>query len=267
VKYVDIDGVATYLHHRGQTTLPDEPPDLSRGEVILGLHGAGGNGGYFDDLIGALAERHSPLAFDQPAHGRSGGLDSLGSIERMAAFTRALIGKLGIRAPVLFGHSMGGAVAQLYALESPEEVRALVLCSTGARFGRSSELLEMVQRVAEGKARRAFTRDPFSPKTPDEVVRRGWMEDAKTDPRAGYGDLLACHGWDIADRLGEIRRPTLILVGEDEFPPLLEQADLLAAGIPGARKRIIPEAGHALPLEQPGAVAGAICEFLEEALG
>jgi pimeloyl-ACP methyl ester carboxylesterase len=265
-KYFTVDGVATYVHHRGPTTPPGVPPELSRGEPILCLHGAGGNGAYLDDLLSALATEHSPLAFDQPGHGRSGGLDSLGSIQRMATFTRGVISELGAGAPVLFGHSMGGAVAQRYALENPDGVRALVLCSSGARFEVPTDLVEMVRRVTEGKARRAFTRDAFSPKTPDEVVHRGWREDAKTDPRTNYGDLLACQGWDVNDRLGEIGVPTLVLVGQDEHPPLLEQADVLAAGIPGARKVVVSAAGHALPLEQPRAVAEAVCEFLGETL-
>ena len=126
-KYFSIDGVATFVHHTGSTTLPDVPPDLSRGETVVCLHGAGGNGGQFQQVLAGLAAEHSPLAFDQPAHGRSAGLDSLGSLERMAGFTRALLGVLGIESPVLLGHSLGGAVALQCALDGGPRVRALVL--------------------------------------------------------------------------------------------------------------------------------------------
>jgi pimeloyl-ACP methyl ester carboxylesterase len=262
-KYVYIDGVATFLHHTGATTLPGDPPELSRGKSILCLHGGGGNGGFFRDLITRLGEHHSPLTFDQPGHGRSGGLDSLGSVERMAAFARALSDKLGLHRPVLFGHSMGGAVALQWALEDPESVRALVLCSTGAQLPVPDEFIEATRKITEGKLRRIFRRDAYSPKTSDEVVRRGWMEDAKTDPRATYGDLLACNGWDVTDRLEEVRVPTLVIHGEDEFPVLAEQSEALASRIPNATRRVLPAAGHALPLEQPDALAGAIVEFLE----
>lgn len=265
-KYFVVEGIATRVCHTGPTTLPDEPPDLSRGETILCLHGAGGNGGYFADLLRDLSARHSPLAFDQPGHGRSGGLDSLGSIERMAAFLGAFIDKLGLRPPVLLGHSMGGAVALRYALDRPDAVRALVLCGSGARFRVPEELLETERRVTEGKERRRFTRDAFSPRTPDEIVRRGWMEDARTDPRAAYGDLLACAQWDAMDRLAQIRVPTLVVVGEDEQPRLLEQSELLATRLRDARRRVIAESGHALPLEKPAALAAAVEEFLAEAL-
>ena len=71
-KYFAIDGIATYFHHLGPTTLPEELPDLSRGEALLYLHGAGGNGSFVLPLAERLAERHSPITFDFPGHARSG---------------------------------------------------------------------------------------------------------------------------------------------------------------------------------------------------
>ncbi len=262
VQYTYVDGAPIYLRHAGPTTLPGVLPPLVRGYPVLCLHGSGGNSGYHSDLIEALAANHSPLAFDQPGHGRSGGLDSLGSVERMALLTRALVQKLGISRPVLLGHSLGGAVALRYALDSPDELRAIVLCGSAARFGTAPEMVEGVRRVTQGRERRAFLRDAFSPKTSDEVVRRGWREDMKTDPRVILGDLLAAQAWDVTAELGAVRVPTLVLVGEDEHPRLKAQAELLSREIPGARMRTFPEAGHALPLEQPHAVAEAVSEFL-----
>ncbi len=262
-KYFTVDGVPTFVHHTGPTTLPDTVPDLSRGETVLCLHGAGGNGGYLGDILDGLSGRQSPIAFDQPGHGRSGGIDSLGSIDRMAEFTRAFVNKLGLRPPVLLGHSMGGAVAQEYALAHPGDVRALVLVASSCRFPVPQDRIDQLRLVTEGKARRAFVKDAFSPKTDDVIVRRGWGEDLKTDPRVGYGDMLACVGWSN-DRLAEIAVPTLVIVGEDEFEVLRGESDRLAAEIPNARKVEIPAAGHAVPIEQPAAVCEAIQDFLAE---
>ena len=263
-KYFSIDGVATHLHHTGPTTLPDVVPDLSRGQRVVCLHGAGGNGAVFADLLERLAERHSPIAFDQPAHGRSGGLDSLGSIERMSAFTQALLAKLGVERPVLLGHSMGGAVALQVALERPDGLAGLVLCGSAARLPVPEEIVEQMRRVTEGKERRIFRRDAYSPATPPEILRRGFMEDLKTDPRAGYGDLLACRDWNVEDRLGEVQVPALVITGEDEIEPLRAQADLLAERLPQGRAVAVAKAGHMAPLEQADAVAEAVAGFLEE---
>jgi len=263
-KYFRIDGVATFFHHRGPSTLPEVVPDRGRGERVLCLHGVGGNGAVFDPLLDLLAERHEPAAFDQPGHGRSGSLDSLGSIERMAGFTRALWEKLNVREPVLLGHSMGGAVALQLALEHPGEVRGLVLLGAGARFDGTDEGAEYMRLVSEGKARRRFDKEIYSPETKPDVMQRGFMESLKTDPRAVYGDMLAIAGCDLVSRLGDVRVPTLVVVGEDEKPRMREQADLFLESIPGARRVDVPAAGHQIHLEQPGAVAAAVESFLGE---
>lgn len=259
-KYATIEGIATYVHHVGPTTLPEVVPDLSRGETVVCLHGSGGNGAIFDETLAALAAEHSPLALDLPAHGRSGGLDGLGSIERMASFVGAFLDKWGIAKPALVGHSMGGAVALQLARERPGAVGALVLCSSAARF--TGAAIPAVTRVVLGKDRRPFLRDAYGPKAPPEVLRRGFLEELKTDPRVLLGDLEACRAFDATESLGGIGAPTLVVVGEDD--DVRAQSDVLAARIPGARLRVIPEAGHMLPLERPAALAEAVLEFLRE---
>ena len=90
------------------------------------------------------------------------------------------------------------------------------------------------------------------------------MEDARTDPRVGYGDLIACRDWEARDRLGAVGVRTLVVVGADEQALLAEQAERLASEIPGARKIVIPKAGHLAHFEQPDAVADAVEAFLAE---
>lgn len=209
-----------------------------------------------------LAAEHSPLAFDQPGHGRSGGLESLGAIDRMAEFLGAFSDKLALSRPVLVGHSLGGAVALEYALHEPGRVGALILCCSAARFPDQEARIERLRRVTEGKVRREFRPDFFSPSTAQEVVGRGIMEWARTDPRVEYGDLVACREWQAESRLSEIDVPTLVISAEDDLPAMREQSDRLSEGIPGARKAVIPKAGHYAPFEQPEAVAGAILAFL-----
>ena len=110
-KYVDVDGYAVNYFHTGQTTLPPVVPDVSKGKLILYIHGAGSNGHFANKLLDILSATHSPLSFDFPAHGRSSGIDSLGSITAYSDFTYKLWKTLGVRPAVLMGHSMGGAIA------------------------------------------------------------------------------------------------------------------------------------------------------------
>jgi pimeloyl-ACP methyl ester carboxylesterase len=259
-KYAAVEGVATYVHHVGRTTLPELAPDLSRGETLVCLHCSGGNGAMFDGVLEALAAEHSPLALDLPGHGRSGGLDSLGSVERMAGFVGAFLERWGIARPALLGHSMGGAVALRLALDRPAAVRALVLVASGARFRGAA--LPRIERVVAGKERRPFFRDAYSPSAAPDVLRRGFLEDLKTDPRALAGDLAACRAFDVEGELGRVAVPTLVVLGEDEDPEQRARGERLAERIAGARLARIAGAGHMVPLEQPAALASAVGAFL-----
>ena len=263
-KYVLIDGVATYLHHTGATTLPDTPPATSEGEVVLCLHGTGRHGGDFKPLLAALEAHHSPMAFDQPGHGRSGSLDSLGAIDRMRDFTRALAEKLALRPHVLVGHSLGGAVALDYALAHPADVRGLVIVSAGAGFSFSDELLENARLVTEGKRRRDFDPKAFAAGADPGVMRQAFMSGMKTDPRATYGDLLACADWQRRDDVARIETPTLVVHGDAEREPVIAEADRLVESLPNASKTVVAQAGEMLLYEQPAAVAAEVTAFLEK---
>ena len=261
-KYLSIDGVSTFVCHTGPTTLPDVAPDCSRGRTLVCLHDAGGNADVFSGLLARLGESQSPLAFDQPGHGRSAGLDSLGSIERMAVFTRAFCAKLGLRSPVLLGHGLGAAVALQCALDDPDAVGAVVACGCGARSQVEAADVELIGRVSQGKERRPFFKDHYSPASGPDVLRAGFMQGIKTDPRATYGDLQALASWSVEDRLGTLSVATLVVRGADETEALAASADSLSQALNGEPARVVPEAGRMLPLEQPEGLAREVVEFL-----
>ncbi len=258
-KYISIDGVATFVHHTGATTLPEVIPLRGTGAPVLCLHDAGGNGAEFRALLERIGRTHDAFAFDQPAHARSAGLDSLGSIERLAAFSQALGDKLGLETPVLLGHGMGAAIALQCSLDAPEFVRALILVGAGARFEVPSEKLEITRRVTEGKEARPFDRGVYAKSTSPEVMRAAFMQSVKTDPRATLGDYRALQGCTVGSRLGEISVPTLVVAGAEDAC----DAQGLATGISGARLVEIPDAGHAILHEQPDALFDGVLEFLE----
>ena len=260
-KYVRVDGVATFVHHVGPTTLPERPPALSRGETIVCLHDANGNGAIFSDLLARLEPKHSPLAFDRPGHARSGSLDALTSIAAMADFTRGLCDAFGIASCVALGSSMGGSIALELALAAPERTRGLVLVGAGARWDVPDAYVEKLRLITEGKARREFIRADYSAHASPDVMRRGFMEELKTDPRVVHGNMLALRGWDRVEDLGHVTCPTLVVVGEDDAE-MRGEADRLAADIARAKLVVVPKCGHGVEREQPEALADAVLEFL-----
>ncbi len=261
-KYVNVNGTAVQYFHSGRTTLPGVTPDVSRGELLLFIHGAGSNGNTWSRQLSAFGDAHSPLAFDFPGHGRSGGTEGLKSIDAYRDCLGAFIDVLRLRAGVLIGRSMGGAIAMAYALAHPQRVRGLVLVATAARFELPQAILDTWQNVMLGRAQQPFSTDAFSPQTDFAVMREAWMEQVKTDPRVRYYDFVACNAFDITAQLRAIRVPTLIIAGRDDSVTPLPRSEVLHQGIPGSTLVVIDDAGHTVPAEKPVEFNAAVSEFL-----
>ncbi len=266
-KYLHVDDTALYVVHDGPTTLPGRPPQVDGAGAVLALHDAGRHGWDFSHVREAFAEvANAPnlITFDQPGHGRSGELDSLGDVGRLAALVRATIGRLELDRPVLAGHGLGGAAALRVALDAPDTVAGVVVIGCGATLPVDDDAYALMQRVTEGKARRPFDVSVFAEGTPQDIMRPYFMEGMKTDPRATFGDMTACRGFDEGARATGLTVPLLVVVGEHERAPVRAAADALASATPTARLEVIEGAGHALPVEASAAVASLLRSFTEE---
>ena len=148
------------------------------------------------------------------------------------------------------------------ALRYSDMVEGLALTCTAPKFDIPAELIETWESVMKGRQGQPFNRASCSPKTPQEVVQQGWMEQIKTDPRVRCLDLIACQKVDLTDQLGDIKVRTLILAGEDDNTAPIAQAEVLRDGIPNSELSVIPDSGHWLPLEKPEEACAAIQGFL-----
>lgn len=263
-KYVTVNGTPVHYYHTGRSTLPGAVPELNRGELLLFIHGDGSNGHTWYRQLDAFAPAHSPLAFDFPGHGRSGGIESLLSIEAYRDCLGAFVQALALRPAVLVGWSMGGAVAVAYALAHPQRVRGVVLVATAARFALPEATLATWKDVMRGRLQQPFTTEAFSPKTDFTIAREAWMEQVKTDPRVRYYDMLACNRCDLSSRLADLRTPTLIVAGRDDTVTPVASAEALHRGIRGAQLVIVDDAGHHLPTEKALEFHAAVSAFLTE---
>jgi 3-oxoadipate enol-lactonase/4-carboxymuconolactone decarboxylase len=251
----------------GQTTLPGVVPDLSRGRKIIMVHGAGSNGHSWHNQVDYFGRAHSPVAIDLPAHGRSSGVEGLKTVQEYSDFVVAFLDALSIGSAVIAGRSMGGAIAMDMALRYPRRVEAIVPVVTAARFNISPKRIEALRGVAMGRAPQAFVTDGYSPATVKdrfEVVREGWMEQIKTDPRVRYTDIVACTRCDLLEKIAEIDKPTIIFAGAHD--PITTPADgeLIHGRIRGSKLNVIADAAHQLPNEQPAQINSAIENFLSE---
>jgi pimeloyl-ACP methyl ester carboxylesterase len=224
------------------------------------IHGAGGSALSWIRQLEGLADAASVVAIDLPGHGQSGG-DGCSSVEEYAALVERFVETLELGRIVLGGHSMGGAVALTFALMNSHLIEGLILAGTGARLKVLPEIFERLQSdYAQGCA---FVTDlGFSPTAPEGLkngVRTGMR---MMPPQVTIGDFTACNNFDVMDRTGTLKVPTLAVCGQDDRLTPPNYSRFLAERISLARLAVVEQAGHYVHLEQPDTVNAAIRQFL-----
>jgi len=232
------------------------------GRVPLVLvHGAGEN-----HLAWPAALRRmtgiAVYALDLPGHGKSSG-DGRSTITEYADFLAQWLDALKIDRAVLAGHSMGGAIAQQFALAYPHRSTALILIATGARLRVAPQILDLARSDLPAAAD-WITEYEWGPDTPEQMKQLGKQQLLANRPDVIYGDYVACNAFDVIDRLGDIRAPALVVGGTADRMTPPKYASFLAERIPHARLALIEGAGHMVMLEREREVALPIEQFLRD---
>jgi pimeloyl-ACP methyl ester carboxylesterase len=191
----------------------------------------------------------------------------------------AILDQLNVKDAIVLGHSMGGRVAQLLALEYRERVNKLILASSGASFPGPPGLpltmcKEMIEwgyekYVREHTIQVGFT-DEFVKTHPDRLEAFFRVRLANLYPVEFYlRHVLARQAHDTSRRLEDIRVPTLIMVGEKEGDPNVvmshrTSSDILAKGIPDAKLVVLPNQKHNYFASDPETAHKVVREFLME---
>lgn len=226
--------------------------------VVL-VHGAGGSRLHWPGNLRRLPGA-TVYTLDLPGHGRSGGW-GCDTIDGYAAAIADFLRAAGVEQAVIAGHSMGGAIAMCMALDFADLVSGLVLIATGARLRVAPAILGGIQDNFEQSVE-LITGYAWSAQAPAHLVSRGRRGLLETDPAVLLSDFTACDRFDVMGRLGEIRVPTLVVIGTaDQLTPP-KYSLFLASHIPGALLAVIDGAGHMVMLEKPEEVEKAVREFL-----
>jgi 2-succinyl-6-hydroxy-2,4-cyclohexadiene-1-carboxylate synthase len=235
-------------------------------ENVVLLHGFGGTRRAWDGVIAALdRERYRPLALDLPGHGAAA------QSERPITFTACVEAVLDASPErfALAGYSLGGRVALHVALTAPERVARLVLVASSpgiedaaeraARRTSDDALASDLERIPFEEFIERWRTQPLFAAEPPEVGSLARADQRRNQPEAlaavmrglGTGEMQPLWG-----RLGELRMPVTVLVGErdQKFRALGERMVTLLAH---ARLMVVA-GGHGLPLENPVGVAGAL---------
>jgi pimeloyl-ACP methyl ester carboxylesterase len=261
--HVETNGIATFYEDAGQ------------GPAVVLVHGHGADLRLWDLQIPSLLETgYRVIRYDVRGHGRSSAPPSGYTWQNYALDLRDLLDRLGVSKAHVAGLSMGGGISLQFALDFPERVSSLVLVdSTLPGFDYSPEyggtIEELVAAVRAEGARAAFERLWLTHPLFDgvrrfperfELIRTMAMQYSAAD----YLDETpyAPPECEAVDRLGDLRAPTLVLVGDMDIPDFRIIAEVLAGNIDGARLQVVAGSGHIPPLEQPQAFNQALLGWL-----
>jgi pimeloyl-ACP methyl ester carboxylesterase len=217
-----------------------------------------------------LAANFRTIAFDNRGVGRSDVPRGPYPIAWMASDAAAVLTAAGVEGAHICGMSMGGMIAQEFALQYPQRVRSLILGCTAPggpnAVQADREVLDLLLAPRGNPEEMAKAIDPYiydsrtsdARKEEDLAVRRPWFPTVE-----GYlAQLQGIMAWEAYGRLPEIAAPTLVIHGQTDrlIPP--ENGRKIAARIPKAKLEMIPHASHIFSTDQPEASHRAMLEFL-----
>lgn len=251
------------------------------GHPLLLLHGFTGRGAAWGTHAAVFARSFRTIVMDLPGHGRTGIHADLArnGVEGTADDLALILERLGAAPSSVLGYSLGARVALRLAVAHPETVARLVLESPSAGLASAAE--RSSRRRADAALAGALERDGI------EAFVAGWERQpifashatlparraarlhrlrlrnqaaglASSLRAAGQGAMEPLHG-----RLGAVRAPTLVIAGALDSVGRT-RAEVVAAGVPGARFAIIDGAGHTPHEERPRRFRRLVLDFLLE---
>ena len=247
---IDRDGVKIYYEVHG-----DGPP------LIL-THGYSSTSAMWQGQIEALSKHHKLVLWDMRGHGQSDYPQDLKAYSEALTVgdIAALLDEVGAKRAIVGGLSLGGYMSLAFYRAHPERVAALLIIDTGPGF-KKDDAREVWNTRARDTADR-FERDGLDVlKGPSRERSPVSHRDASGLARAARG-MLTQRDAGVIESLPGIKVPSLVVVGADDTP-FLAASDYMAAKIPGAKKVVIPAAGHAVNIDQPQAFIDAVLPFLD----
>ena len=239
------------------------------GDVVLLVHGYGGDRNSWLFLQEPLAARHRVYALDLPGHGTSAKDVGDGSVDLLADAVLGVLDAVGSDRAHLVGHSLGGAVVLAAAARSPGRIASLTLFAP-AGFGPSISA-GYVRGFAAAQTRRELKPLVGQLFADEQLVTRQVVDDLLAYKRLdGVDAALAALAETLLDgdeqridsaaavrALGGVVPVTVVWGGADRIIPA-EQASSVAAVAPGAAVRVIDGAGHMTHMERPAEAQAAV---------
>lgn len=246
------------------------------GEVVLFLHGVGGDCRSWAPQLESFSKDYCAAAWDMPGYGTSTPLSDM-TFPALAEALLRLIDDRGWARVHLVGHSMGGMVAQEFAVRHQDRLATLVLSATSPAFGNpdgdfqkqfvadrlaplddGQTMKDLAQGLVDG-----FMGDRAVPGALDAAIR--CMENV---PAETYRAAIHCLvTFEQRANLPLLKVPTIVLAGSEDRNAPAPMMERMAGKIPGAKYICLDGLGHLANLERPEEFDTALRDFLEQARG
>jgi 3-oxoadipate enol-lactonase len=245
------------------------------GPVVVLHHPLATNLTSWDELTAVLGPKYRVLRLDARGHGKSDAPSPPYQLETLAEDVVELMTACGIEKASFLGLSMGGMVGQYLGLLYPERFNSLILVSTSSRIPDEAQPI-WDQRISSALTGGMVTQVDaamerwVSPRALNEnaalVARLRKM--IQSTPIDGYvGWCHAIRRLNVTDRLGAIRLPTRVIVGEIDPATPVAAAQAIQAAIPGSDLVIVPGVSHMLHNEEPELFHSHVLPFLDAHAG
>lgn len=264
----DHDGVAIAYEQRGR--------EASNAETVVLCEGLGYGRWMWDRQAEALTDDYHVLLWDNRGTGSSDRPDGPYTIEAMAGDLEAVLTAAGVNAAHVIGASMGGMVAQRYALEYDRAMSLTLLCTSPGgpdAVATPEETLERMFSVPDDADEREAIRYKMAPALSDgfadanpELIETIVDERLRTDasPSARQWQAAAVEAFDVSDELNELDVPTLVAHGTGDRVLPVENGRILADGIEHAREAFVDDGSHLFFIEQADHVNNVLQAFLTD---
>ena len=256
------------------------------GVPMIVLHGGlGWDHTYLSPWLAALGDRLELIFVDLRGNGRSPAPAEWDEVSHATWVddVEELRSRLGFERVLLFGHSYGGHLALEYALRYPEHLLGLILCTTTAVFDYLEEVaanaqargtLEQVQTLGEALSGPLPNNEAFRD-TMETLLPLFFYKPHSDLPRTIFSEVIyragafnhsffrCLPGYNVLDRLPEIRVPALVLGGRGDLYPLVPTAKRLQNVLPNSELVIFEQSGHFPFAEEPEAFEASVRNWVD----
>ncbi|TFF87789.1 MAG: alpha/beta hydrolase [Promethearchaeota archaeon] len=263
--YVESNGLKLYYEIRGE------------GDPLVMIMGLSANIDWWTpEFLDALSKKFKVVIFDNRDAGRSDKSKEDYTLKILADDTVGLMDALDIKKTYLLGVSMGGMIAQEVALNYPERIKKLILCSTNCGNPKSKlpsqEVMGLLTQEREGITKEEIVEitipllftESFIESNREEVEEaKENMLIAPINPEAYQRQISAILKFNSGRRLKKLSVPTLVIHGKKDILVPPENAEILTKLIPESEMKLCDESAHAIFSHEPKIVTRAILDFLK----